>query len=634
MCTNVTYMKALYCKYQIRSRQIVLHSFRTKRPSVEQQKQLQVTNTSVTKQVNRYSMPSLMTLVGIIIYIGAITEEASSKAQSKDDNPAFIYEYGPSLLLAMISFVGCQMTGVVSINHFISVRKGLGRLKVKKKISDRVSASVVVGENVEKNKLCFKTIYSNKNYSGNIGDPDNYDTKKNFTKSSNLLPFQVNLMLNAANKLVSIVGVNSSKLKQQDSAESTNNTIISTESIMSPASERTTSSLGRFKQNLGHRSETLYTMNGEASCIFRCPDTIAASSSPELSPGVGEIAAEEGAIRGLCLLKGNHSSELILSCSSLAALSPGMHTEKENKFVNRHRTLQQKIMKQMTLRQQQFLYRQHQLKQQQHFMQKEQTQLKIEPSELLTKQVQNKSFHHPKLNIIHSDLLSFSQKQHQPKHSNFHDNQSQIPHHYYQQEKLQQQQQQQQHQQQQHQQLQQHQQHHRQQQQNINQIKHTKQIEVGNEKQAANSRQTVEVDSYNNFTNIKMDNFSNNLVFAYNETICHNEDDVCETLSTNIENNDNINKIESNNVGENIINNDYFNDNHPTSYSTFHKTTDHLTSKAFNKYHFEEFLLTQSANRQRNDYDDDFIISNEEESYVDNDYDNDGEDKQERTTSV
>ena len=63
-----------------------------------------------------------MTLVGIIVYIGAITEEASSKSKPSDDSP-FKYSYGPSLLLAIGSFVGSQLTGVFSINLYISRRQ-------------------------------------------------------------------------------------------------------------------------------------------------------------------------------------------------------------------------------------------------------------------------------------------------------------------------------------------------------------------------------------------------------------------------------------------------------------------------------------------------------------------------------
>ena len=55
--------------------------------------------------------------------MGAITEESSSKSKSKEDLVPFSFNYGPSLLLALISFVGCQLSGVASINYYITVRK-------------------------------------------------------------------------------------------------------------------------------------------------------------------------------------------------------------------------------------------------------------------------------------------------------------------------------------------------------------------------------------------------------------------------------------------------------------------------------------------------------------------------------
>lgn len=61
----------------------------------------------------------LLTLVGIIIYIGAITEEAGNKIKASED-PKFTYNYGPSLLMAIGSFVGSQLTGVMSVNLYIS----------------------------------------------------------------------------------------------------------------------------------------------------------------------------------------------------------------------------------------------------------------------------------------------------------------------------------------------------------------------------------------------------------------------------------------------------------------------------------------------------------------------------------
>lgn len=64
----------------------------------------------------------LSLFVGFIIYIGAVTEEAANRSKSKDD-PAFVYRYGPSLLLIVASFFLSEMAGVMAIHLFISLRR-------------------------------------------------------------------------------------------------------------------------------------------------------------------------------------------------------------------------------------------------------------------------------------------------------------------------------------------------------------------------------------------------------------------------------------------------------------------------------------------------------------------------------
>lgn len=64
----------------------------------------------------------LSLFVGFIIYIGAVTEEAANRSKSKDD-PAFVYRYGPSLLLIVASFFASEMAGVMAIHLFISLRR-------------------------------------------------------------------------------------------------------------------------------------------------------------------------------------------------------------------------------------------------------------------------------------------------------------------------------------------------------------------------------------------------------------------------------------------------------------------------------------------------------------------------------
>jgi len=61
----------------------------------------------------------LCLFVGIIIYIGAVTGEASNRPKSGDE-PKFTYTYGPSLAMTFISFISCELTAVLAVQLYIS----------------------------------------------------------------------------------------------------------------------------------------------------------------------------------------------------------------------------------------------------------------------------------------------------------------------------------------------------------------------------------------------------------------------------------------------------------------------------------------------------------------------------------
>lgn len=65
----------------------------------------------------------MFVLIGIVIFIGAITEEAGNTKPSalQDDQLHFYYRYGPSFILTIISFVTSELTGVLSVYLYISL---------------------------------------------------------------------------------------------------------------------------------------------------------------------------------------------------------------------------------------------------------------------------------------------------------------------------------------------------------------------------------------------------------------------------------------------------------------------------------------------------------------------------------
>ena len=62
----------------------------------------------------------LCLFIGIIIYIGAVTGEASNRPKSSGDEPKFAYSYGPSLALTFVSFILCELTSVLAVHVYIS----------------------------------------------------------------------------------------------------------------------------------------------------------------------------------------------------------------------------------------------------------------------------------------------------------------------------------------------------------------------------------------------------------------------------------------------------------------------------------------------------------------------------------
>ena len=62
--------------------------------------------------------------MGIVIYIGAITEEVGNKSKSSSDEPPkFAYQYGSSFVLTIISFITSEMNGVFSVYLYIALHQ-------------------------------------------------------------------------------------------------------------------------------------------------------------------------------------------------------------------------------------------------------------------------------------------------------------------------------------------------------------------------------------------------------------------------------------------------------------------------------------------------------------------------------
>ena len=63
----------------------------------------------------------MVTLVGIVVYVSAVTAEAADNKPRPTamDEPKFIYFYGPSFYITVASFVSAEITGVLSVHVYI-----------------------------------------------------------------------------------------------------------------------------------------------------------------------------------------------------------------------------------------------------------------------------------------------------------------------------------------------------------------------------------------------------------------------------------------------------------------------------------------------------------------------------------
>lgn len=78
------------------------------------------------KAYTYFARSGLVLFIGIIIYIAAVTAEATNRAKSNGEDASvvtFAYRYGPSLTLAVVSFFASEVSGVLAIHLFVSLRR-------------------------------------------------------------------------------------------------------------------------------------------------------------------------------------------------------------------------------------------------------------------------------------------------------------------------------------------------------------------------------------------------------------------------------------------------------------------------------------------------------------------------------
>ena len=82
-----------------------------------------------------FSSVGLITLIGIILFVGAISEEVGGKMSSGMDDPRIECIYGSSFVMCVGSFLCSEMTGVFSVYLYITRHKHAYRKKQQERLT-------------------------------------------------------------------------------------------------------------------------------------------------------------------------------------------------------------------------------------------------------------------------------------------------------------------------------------------------------------------------------------------------------------------------------------------------------------------------------------------------------------------
>ncbi|XP_052831847.1 voltage-dependent calcium channel gamma-5 subunit-like [Octopus bimaculoides] len=86
-----------------------------------------------------FVLAGLSSLIGIILYIGSITQEVGNKPKASVETPAFIYNYGSSFMMAVGSFALTELSGVLSVYLYISRHRHIQRKKQQKNLQNETN---------------------------------------------------------------------------------------------------------------------------------------------------------------------------------------------------------------------------------------------------------------------------------------------------------------------------------------------------------------------------------------------------------------------------------------------------------------------------------------------------------------
>lgn len=81
-----------------------------------------------------FVLAGLSSLIGIILYIGSITQEVGNKPKATVETPRFVYNYGSSFMMAVGSFALTELSGVLSVYLYMSRHRHIQRKKQQKNL--------------------------------------------------------------------------------------------------------------------------------------------------------------------------------------------------------------------------------------------------------------------------------------------------------------------------------------------------------------------------------------------------------------------------------------------------------------------------------------------------------------------
>lgn len=76
-----------------------------------------------------FFFPGICLLIGIVLYVGSISQAFDSKSSSSKTDARYLYTYGTSFYLTVLSFICCKFSGTSAVYSYVARYRHFHRIK-------------------------------------------------------------------------------------------------------------------------------------------------------------------------------------------------------------------------------------------------------------------------------------------------------------------------------------------------------------------------------------------------------------------------------------------------------------------------------------------------------------------------